>query len=119
MSLPKEKILKIFKALSDEMRLNIFLYLLQGELCVCELTELLKMEQSRISHQLKILKEANLVNGKRRGKWIIYSVNPKIMDNILIQNIKAQLKLSQEEQQALSSIITLGFRKNCRIIQKH
>ncbi|GAB4117760.1 MAG: metalloregulator ArsR/SmtB family transcription factor [Candidatus Caldatribacteriota bacterium] len=119
MSLSKEKILKIFKALSDEVRLNIFLYLLQGELCVCELTELLKMEQSRISHQLKILKEAKLVNSERRGKWIIYSINPEIMDNILIQNIKNQLKLSQEEQQALSRIKTLGLRNNCKIIQKH
>lgn len=114
MELSKKEIIKIFKALSDEMRLNIFLYLLQEELCVCELTEILKIEQSRISHQLKILKEAGLVICERKGKWIIYTVNPKIKDSNLLQSIKAELKLSKDEQEALARAKIKGIRENCR-----
>jgi len=49
-----ETAIKIFKALSDETRLRIYLLLLQGELCVCELETILNMEQSRISHIVRI-----------------------------------------------------------------
>lgn len=70
---------KIFQALSDETRLRIYSLLLHGELCVCELKTILKMEQSRISHGLRILKEADLVVSSRVGKWKIYSINKKIL----------------------------------------
>jgi len=63
-----EATIKIFKALSDETRLHIYLLLLQSELCVCELVNILNMEQSRISHSLRILKEAELINNQRRDK---------------------------------------------------
>lgn len=65
---------KVFKALSDPTRLRILLLLLQKELCVCELTFILEMEQSRISHQLRVLRNADLVEDMREGKWIIYRV---------------------------------------------
>ncbi len=65
---------KVFKALSDPTRLRILLLLLQRELCVCELTAILEMEQSRISHQLRVLRNADLVEDIRDGKWIIYRV---------------------------------------------
>ncbi|MBN1223765.1 MAG: transcriptional regulator, partial [Candidatus Aminicenantes bacterium] len=57
--------IKIFKALSDPTRLRILMLLLEGELCVCELVFVLKMEQSRISHQLRILRDADLVQDIR------------------------------------------------------
>jgi len=50
-----ETTIKMFKALSDETRLRIFLLFIQSEeLCVCELVNILNMEQSRISHSIKI-----------------------------------------------------------------
>jgi DNA-binding transcriptional ArsR family regulator len=61
-----------FKALADPVRLRIVLLLRRRDLCVCELTAVLGMEQSRISHQLKILRRAGLVEDVRDGKWIIY-----------------------------------------------
>ncbi len=64
----------VFKALSDITRLRILLLLLQRELCVCELAAVLEMEQSRISHQLRVLRNAELVEDIRDGKWIIYRV---------------------------------------------
>ena len=89
-----EKMGKLFRALADETRLRIYLLLLKGELCVCELVDILNMEQSRISHSLRILREASLVDDRREGKWIIYSVNPKMSKNEIIQGLKKELKLS-------------------------
>jgi ArsR family transcriptional regulator len=59
--------LKILKALADPTRLRIISLLLRRDLCVCELMFILKMEQSRISHQLRILRDADLVEDKREG----------------------------------------------------
>lgn len=65
---------KIFKSLSDTTRLRILQLLLRKELCVCELSSILEMEQSRISHQLRVLRNADFVEGIRKGKWIVYRV---------------------------------------------
>lgn len=92
-----EAAIKIFKALSDETRLRIYLILLQGELCVCELVNILNMEQSRISHSVRILKEAGLVVNRRQGKWIIYAVNPETENNRIIQSLKDELKLPKHD----------------------
>ncbi len=74
--------IKFFKALSDPTRLRILMLLLQRKLCVCELVFILKMEQSRISHQLRVLREAGLVEDIRDGKWINYQI-PKKTKEIL------------------------------------
>lgn len=73
---------KAFKALSDPTRLHILMLLLQKELCVCELVFTLKMEQSRISHQLRILKDADLVEDVRDGKWTNYRIPEKTRKNL-------------------------------------
>ena len=65
-----------FKALSDPTRLRIILLLLrQRELCVCEITHVLGMEQSRVSHQMRILRHAGLVEDNREGRWINYRIS--------------------------------------------
>jgi len=92
-----EAAIKMFKALSDDTRLRIYLLLLQGELCVCELVNILNMEQSRISHSVRILKEAGLVVNRREGKWIIYAVNPETENNRIIQGLKDGLKLPKQD----------------------
>ena len=92
-----ETTIKIFKALSDETRLRIYLLLLQSELCVCELVNILNMEQSRISHSIRILKEAELINNQRSGKWMIYSMNQNLKKNKIIQGLKEELKLSSHD----------------------
>ena len=92
-----EATIKIFKALSDETRLRIYLLLLQGKLCVCELVNILNMEQSRISHSIRILKEAGLVDNRREGKWIIYTVNAETENNRIIQGLKNELELPEQD----------------------
>jgi ArsR family transcriptional regulator, arsenate/arsenite/antimonite-responsive transcriptional repressor len=71
-------IIKAFKALSDSTRLRIFLLLLDRDLCVCELTFILDMSQSRISHQLRVLRDADLVEDVRDGRWIIYRIPDRV-----------------------------------------
>ncbi len=68
---------KFLKALADRTRLRILALLLQRDLCVCELMFILKMEQSRVSHQLRILRDAELVEDNREGQWIIYRIPKK------------------------------------------
>jgi len=97
-----EAAIKMFKALSDETRLRIYLLLLQGELCVCELVNILNIEQSRISHSVRILKEAGLVVNRREGKWIIYAVNPETENNRIIQGLKDGLKLPKQDLQNIT-----------------
>ena len=61
-----------FKLFGDTTRIKILYSLFESELCVCAISELLKMEQSAISHQLKILKDAKLVGCRRQGRQNIY-----------------------------------------------
>ena len=65
---------KRYKALGDETRLKMFRVLEKGERCVCELMDLFQMNQSAASHNLKILENAGLVEGHRRGKFVYYSI---------------------------------------------
>ncbi len=64
---------KRYKALGDETRLKIYRVLEQGERCVCELMDLFEMNQSATSHNLKVLENAGLVEGRRKGKFVYYS----------------------------------------------
>ena len=74
--------LRLFKALADETRLRIVRLLLERTLCVCELIDILGLEQSRISHKLKVLRDAGLVEDRRIGRWIIYRI-PKERREVL------------------------------------
>jgi ArsR family transcriptional regulator len=67
-----------FSALGDPVRLRLLSMLAaapDGELCVCEFIEPLGKSQGTISHHLRILGEAGLVHGDRRGKWVWYSLD--------------------------------------------
>jgi ArsR family transcriptional regulator, arsenate/arsenite/antimonite-responsive transcriptional repressor len=66
--------LNITKALADESRVRLLLSLKTGELCVCQLTELLGSAPSTVSKHLSILNQAGLVNSRKDGRWIYYSL---------------------------------------------
>lgn len=61
-----------FKALSDETRLRMMGLLLEKELCVCEVMDILEMNQSRVSRHMGILKRAGLVVERRDRRWVFY-----------------------------------------------
>ncbi|WP_330205463.1 metalloregulator ArsR/SmtB family transcription factor [Cyanobacterium sp. Dongsha4] len=64
-----------FRALSDTIRIQVLELLRTRELCVCEISEVLDISQSKLSFHLKTLREANLVNSRQQGKWTYYSLN--------------------------------------------
>lgn len=64
----------LFKIFGDTTRIKILYSLFESELCVCAISELLSMEQSAISHQLKILRSAKLVSCRRQGRTNLYSL---------------------------------------------
>ncbi|MEA5574825.1 metalloregulator ArsR/SmtB family transcription factor [Anabaena sp. UHCC 0451] len=64
-----------FHALSDPIRIRVIELLRQRELCVCDLCDILEINQSKLSFHLKNLKEAGLVNSRQEGRWIYYSLN--------------------------------------------
>lgn len=66
---------QIFKTLGDPTRLKIIDSLSRGELCVCEIADLLEMNQSAISHQLRVLRNHRLVKYRKAGKSAIYSLD--------------------------------------------
>lgn len=108
-----QKVLKIFSALSDETRLRIYLLLTKGELCVCELVNILNIEQSRISHSLRVLKEAGLVNNQREGTWIIYAANPEVSRTKIIQGLIKEADLPTEDSKNLLKCKEEKIRQRC------
>ena len=75
------------------------------------------MEQSRISHSLRILKEAGLVDNQREGKWIIYLANPQLKKTKIIQGLKERLKLSGQDLKNLDKCKKEKIREKCKIKQ--
>lgn len=65
----------ICKALSDENRIRILEMLRCGEKCACKLLEELNITQPTLSHHMKILCDSGLVNGRKEGKWMHYSIH--------------------------------------------
>jgi len=93
-----QKILEILKILSDETRLKIVSLLAENELCVCELMEALRMSQSRISNHLRILRNTRIIEAKREGKWIFYSLPRDTMDKVLWEIVQAIVNKIDEEE---------------------
>ncbi len=77
-SLPDDSLLcdlgDLFKIFGDTTRIKILYSLFESELCVCAISELLGMEQSAISHQLKVLRDNKLVSYRRSGKTVYYNL---------------------------------------------
>jgi ArsR family transcriptional regulator len=81
-ALSTKKAVALFHALSDETRLALLDRLRNGEQCVCELTDAMKAAQSRLSFHLKVLKDAGLVEDRREGRWMYYSLSPKAIEEL-------------------------------------
>lgn len=77
-----------FKIFGDTTRIKILYVLMCSEMCVCDLAQLLGMTQSAISHQLRILKQMNLVRNRREGKSIFYSLSDGHIKTILSQGLE-------------------------------
>ncbi|HAK88435.1 MAG TPA: ArsR family transcriptional regulator [Nitrospiraceae bacterium] len=70
-----QKLLNVFKALSDETRLRILKLLENGELCVCDIVAALGMIQPKVSFHLGVMKDAGLIKDRKQGRWIHYRID--------------------------------------------
>ena len=77
MSSAYNDIVKVFKAFCDENRLKILEQLRTGEKCACKLLDELHITQPTLSHHMKLLCDADIVQGRKEGKWVHYSINPE------------------------------------------
>ncbi len=78
----RDKGVSLFHALSDPTRLAIMERLKDGERCVCDLTDVMKTAQSRLSFHLKVLKDAGLIMDRPEGRWIYYSLNTETLEQL-------------------------------------
>jgi ArsR family transcriptional regulator len=70
---------RLFKAMGDPVRLRLMSLIAShegGEACVCDLTDVFDLSGPTISHHLKVLREAGLITGERRGTWVYYRILP-------------------------------------------
>jgi ArsR family transcriptional regulator len=79
---------ELFKVFSDSTRVRILCALIVSELTVSEITRALEMNQSAISHQLRLLKQAHLVKFRREGKNLIYSISDDHVKTIFTQTME-------------------------------
>lgn len=77
-NMPEDEVLydlaELFKVFGDTTRIRILYVLMEAEMCVCDIAQLLNMNQSAISHQLRVLKQSRLVKYRREGKTVFYSL---------------------------------------------
>ncbi len=79
---------ELFRVFGDSTRIKILSALSGGELCVCDLSTVVGMSSSAVSHQLKILKNARLVNFRREGKTVFYFLADDHVGTILNQGLE-------------------------------
>ncbi len=87
----RDKGVSLFHALSDSTRLEIMEHLKNGEQCVCDLTDVMKTAQSRLSFHLKVLKDAGLIVDRPAGRWIYYSLNTQTLEQLeaVVESLRA------------------------------
>ncbi len=96
-----ERLKVSYYALSDETRLRILKVLSEEkELCVCQIQSIFGISQPNLSFHLRILREANMVRTKKRGKWVYYSLN---MNNPIL---KANKKLIAELEEIKTDMVS-------------
>ena len=94
--------LKIFKALSDKNRLRIVKMLEEKPMCVCEITAVLKLAPSTVSKHLSLLHGAELIEDRKDGKWVNYSLSRKSQ----IPFVSEVLKLLRRSLKDDSAVLT-------------
>jgi ArsR family transcriptional regulator len=88
---------KILKALSDPTRLSIVDMLSCGEMCACKILEKFSITQPTLSHHMKILCSTGLVNARREGRWMHYSLNSENIEELH----KFMLRITRDKEDCI------------------
>ena len=79
---------ELFKVFGDSTRIRILTVLFGDEMCVCDIAEALSMNQSAVSHQLRVLKNAKLIKNRKDGKQVFYSLADEHVRTILSMGLE-------------------------------
>ena len=119
-----QDVMDVLKALSDENRVRILCALDEGELCVCQLIELLKLAPSTVSKHLSIMKTARLVESRKEGRWIYYRLATKgrmpetrKLVRIVLSSIGGTWQI-REDRKKLAVIKKMDTDKLCASLMK-
>ncbi len=104
---------QLFKALADETRLRILNLIVHREICVCQIVEALRLGQSKVSRHLAHLRNAGLVNDRREGLWIYYSLAPprgRLHEQVVkwLQGVKDEVPMGAADLAALGNLGECG-----------
>jgi ArsR family transcriptional regulator, arsenate/arsenite/antimonite-responsive transcriptional repressor len=92
-------IIEILKALGDPVRLKIVEMLAErGELCVCHIVEALDMAQPVVSHHLAKLRYTGLLNARKRGQWVDYSLNMDVLDGVVLELLEDLVRKAKADK---------------------
>ncbi len=83
-----EQLVCFFTIFSDYTRIKILSALAISEMCVSDMTKLLKLNQTTVSHQLRLLKNLNAVKTSRQGKIIFYSLRNETLNDVLLKGVE-------------------------------
>ncbi len=122
-SIPIDKLVHVFKALSDETRLRIVKLLEQGELCVCDIVAALDMAQPKVSFHLGVLKESGFILDRKQGRCIRYRINDSdVFKRLLILTVMERIpdeamrgdkkRLGEFMKQKAAQTAAVGLRVN-------
>jgi ArsR family transcriptional regulator, arsenate/arsenite/antimonite-responsive transcriptional repressor len=103
------------KAIADKTRLKIAFLLTFGELCICDLQEILKLPQTTISRHMLYMKTHNWVSDEKRGRWIYYKLKPaeNPFHASLIKSIAQVLRDDPAFQMLVIAMQDHKVNKNC------
>lgn len=119
-----KEFIAITKALADENRVRILLALRAGELCVCQLIELLALAPSTVSKHMAILKQAGLVDSRKDGRWAYYRLAGKEAPPMVRQAIEWVVESAgsnaraREDEKRLQEILKIDREVLCKVLQR-
>lgn len=115
-----KEFLNITKALADENRLRMLMALGQGEICVCQIAELTELALSTVSKHLSVLYQAGLVNARKEGRWMYYSL-PAKGTSAAAREAVAWVRRSLDgneriaaDQQRMKKVLAMDLGKLCK-----
>jgi DNA-binding transcriptional ArsR family regulator len=115
-----KEFLNITKALADENRVRMLMALEGGEICVCQITELMGLAMSTVSKHLSTLYQAGLVNARKNGRWMYYSLPGKVASPAAREAVAwVRRSLEKNEQVAddakqLKKVLAMDLSKLCK-----
>ena len=107
---------QLLKALGDETRLKMIGLLKHGELCVCDIMEVLDLPQSTASRHLAYLKNSHWVVGRRKGKWMYYKLHSDLSNCPIHNSIIEHISTLPDLQKDYEKLVTY-LEKKCNSAQ--